>query len=317
MKKPVLFLIFNRPEYSQEVFNAIRLYKPDRLYVAADGPRSNIQNELILCEQTRSVLQLIDWPCDVKTLFRDSNLGCKIAVSSAIDWFFDNELDGIILEDDVVPNSDFFDFCEYNLEKYKNDNRIMMISGSNHYSDQIHDSSYFFSKQFSIWGWATWRRAWNLYDVNMTMWEDRNTKKDIKYMFNGNYIWKHFENTFDSLYTTYLDTWDIQWVFACVVNNGLCITPKVNLITNIGLIGTHSNILTDSHFLDKYELGSSINYKDPKCFIVNSAYDEKFHILKNKPANRRYLAIKLLRKFHLYNTLRFFIRFFRKTVERI
>jgi len=304
MKKPVLFLIFNRPKYTKQVFEEIRLYKPNKLYIAADGPRKNIESDILLCEETRSVLKLIDWDCDIKTLFIDENLGCKINVANAIDWFFVNEIDGIILEDDVVPNLDFFKFCEYCLEKYKEDERIMMITGTNYLSNNNLESTYFFSKHFTIWGWATWKRAWKYYDISMQKWKEPNIKNDIKYLFNGNYIWKHFEYTFDSLNTYGKNNWDIQWVFSCIINNGYCITPKVNLISNIGINGTHSKNLTDSHFLAKYTLDESSKYKSPSNYLVNSAYDEKLHYLKSKKANRRYLIIRFLIRIKIYNYLK-------------
>jgi hypothetical protein len=300
MKKPVLFLIFNRPDVTNIVFETIRLYKPNKLYIAADGPRKNISSEIQLCEETRKIVNNINWDCEVKTLFRNENLGCKLAVAGALNWFFDYEEDGIILEDDVVPNIDFFNFCEFSLNKYKDENRIMMITGHNHLSNNDFISSYFFSKLYSIWGWATWKRAWKLYDIDMKKWDDKQVKKDIKYSTNKNYIWKNYKYTFDSLKTYYIDTWDIQWSFTCLINNGLCVTPKVNLITNIGVVGTHSKIITDCHFLKAYSLDNPINYTLPETFITNSLYDEEYYKLRIKYANRRYFFINILIKLKLY-----------------
>jgi len=304
MKKPVLFLIFNRPEYTNQVFETIRLYKPYKLYIAADGPRNNKSSDIQLCEETRKIVDKINWDCEVKTLFRNENIGCKLNISNGIDWFFDNEEDGIILEDDVVPNIDFFSFCEYCLNKYAEDERIMMITGTNFLSDAGFDSTYFYSKHFSIWGWATWKRAWKYYDISMQNWNDPKVKSDIKYMFNGNYIWKHFNYTFDSLRTYYIDTWDIQWVFSCIINNGYCITPKVNLISNIGINGTHSKDITNVHFLKQYVLGKTINYKSPGNFLINSTYDEKLHYASSRKANRRYFMIRILIKLKIYEIIK-------------
>jgi GR25 family glycosyltransferase involved in LPS biosynthesis len=309
MKKPVLFLIFNRPEYTNQVFDSIRLYKPSKLYIAADGPRFNNENDLILCLETKSFIQLIDWECEVKTLFRIKNLGCKLAVSSAIDWFFENEQEGIILEDDVVPNEDFFRFTEFCLNKYKDDERIMMITGCNHFSEHNLKTSFFFSKIYSIWGWATWKRAWKHYDIEMKKWDDLQIKLDIKYSTNKKYIWKNYEFIFDSLKDYKIDTWDYQWHFTCLINNGLCVTPKVNLISNIGVIGTHSEYITNSHFLDKYFLEKPENYIIPETFLVNSKFDKKHYKLKN---NRRYYILNFLMKIKLYNFFRFIKRKFVK-----
>ena len=304
MKRPVLFLIFNRPDVTNQVFETIRLYKPNKLYIAADGPRKNNSSDIELCVETRNIVNNIDWDCEVKTLFRNENIGCKLNVSSGIDWFFENEEDGIILEDDVVPNIDFFTFCEYCLNKYAEDTRMMMITGTNFLSDPDFDSTYFYSQHFSIWGWATWKRAWKYYDISMQKWNDPKVKLDIKYMFNGNYIWKHFKYTFDSLSTYYIDTWDIQWVFSCIINNGYCITPKVNLISNIGVKGTHSNNLTVVHFLKKYVLGKTTEYKSPSNFLVNSSYDEKLHYASSRKANKRYFIIRILMKLKIYKLIK-------------
>ena len=116
IKSAVLFIIFNRPDTTKKVFDQIKAGKPGRLYIAADGPRMNRPGEEVLCRQTREIINDVDWPCEVKTLFRQTNQGCKEAVSSAIAWFFENEEEGIILEDDCLPNNSFFRFCDTLLE---------------------------------------------------------------------------------------------------------------------------------------------------------------------------------------------------------
>jgi len=170
---PVLFLIFNRPNTTQKVFNAIRQAKPKQLFVAADGPRKGKEGEKEKYEQAREIIEQVDWNCEVRTLFREKNLGCKIAASSAIDWFFENVDEGIILEDDCLPSQSFFRFCQELLEYYRDDTRIMMISGNNFQFGKVRgEGSYYFSKYAHVWGWATWRRAWKHYDVNMKNFED-------------------------------------------------------------------------------------------------------------------------------------------------
>jgi hypothetical protein len=165
---PVLFLIFNRPNTTEQVFEAIAKAKPRCLFVAADGPRTDKEGEAEKCQAVRDIIKRVDWDCEVKTLFREQNLGCKEAVSSAITWFFEQVEEGIILEDDCLPSDSFFSFCAELLEKYRDDKRIMMISGDN-FQDGIQrgDASYYFSSVPWIWGWATWRRAWRLYDREM------------------------------------------------------------------------------------------------------------------------------------------------------
>jgi hypothetical protein len=240
LNTPILFLIFNRPDTTKKVFDQIRKAKPAELYVAADGPRKDEPGESALCNKTRAIIEEIDWDCDVHTLFRDKNLGCKKAISSGISWFFDNVDLGIILEDDCVPDGSFFEFCEELLNFYKNNNRIMMISGTNYIYDKIKvDESYFFSRYYSIWGWATWRRAWRLYDVDMTDWPEFKKSRKLDEMFQDRKIRKFYTNIFQEAYLNKVDTWDYQWVFACLSHQGLAIVPKHNLISNIGLFGVH------------------------------------------------------------------------------
>ena len=305
MKKPVLFLIFNRPNYTKQVFEAIKLYQPIKLYIAADGPRKNLETDLKLCEETKSIIKLIDWECETKTLFREYNVGCKKNISDSINWLFENENDGIILEDDVVPNLDFFYFCEYCLDKYADDERIMMITGTNYLNNEKLNSTYFYSKHYTIWGWATWKRAWKNYDINMKKWQDKDIKSDIKYLFNKNYIWRHFKYTFDSLETYENNNWDIQWVFACIINNGYCITPKVNLISNIGVFGTHSKNITISHNLKRYTLGLPSKYISPSNFLLNSSYDKKLHYISSRKSNKKYFMIRILINLKIYKILKY------------
>ena len=165
----ILFLIFNRPEETKRVFESIKEAKPSKLYLASDGPRSHvIDEEKIVSEVKLNVLNAIDWDCEVKTLFREKNLGCKIAVSEAISWFFDHEDQGIILEDDCLPSQSFYRFCEELLNIYKNDLRIWHISGDNFQNGIARsEESYYYSKFSHVWGWATWKDRWQHYDVMM------------------------------------------------------------------------------------------------------------------------------------------------------
>ncbi len=165
---PVLFLIFNRPDTTTRVFEAIREARPSRLYVAADGPRADKEGEAQRCLETRKITEAVDWPCEVRRLYREENLGCKLAVSSAITWFFTHEEEGIILEDDCLPDQSFFPFCAAMLERYRDDGRIMMVLGTSLLPPGGGpDADYLFTQYFLIWGWATWRRAWEKYDIEM------------------------------------------------------------------------------------------------------------------------------------------------------
>ena len=235
---PILFVIFNRPDTAQLVFNEIKKAKPRYLYVAADGPRNGNEKDTVLCKKSRAIIDQVDWDCEVKTLFQEKNLGCKMGVSSAISWFFQNVEAGIILEDDCVPHQSFFRFAEEMLEKYKNEEKIMMITGLNPISNYQSSTSYFFSRYFFIWGWATWRRAWQKYDISMIEWP--NTKpQEIEQYYNDKYASKTMGQSFEDTHRGKIDTWDYQWVFAGLVNKGLNIVPAKNLISNVGLTGVH------------------------------------------------------------------------------
>ena len=231
---PILFLIFNRPDTTKVVFEKLREIKPKYLYVAADGPRASKEGEAELCGQTRAVIEDIDWDCEVKTLFREENLGCKAAVSSGIKWFFENVEEGIILEDDCLPSLSFFCFCQEMLEKYRHDTRIMHISGENPINREICSKSYYFSRIPHIWGWASWRRAWNLYDVNFQGFETFIKFNMIQNVFEQKEAQEYFNRIFTRVKNGEINTWDYQWTYALFVNNGLSINPMKNLVSNIG-----------------------------------------------------------------------------------
>jgi hypothetical protein len=253
---PILFLIFNRPENTRQVFDSIRRQKPKYLYIAADGPRSNIDDDNEICLKTREIALQIDWDCQVKTLFREHNLGCKVAVSSAISWFFENVDEGIILEDDCLPDAGFFPFCTELLLKYRTDNQVMSISGSNllNVPWKAEAQSYQFAHG-GIWGWATWKRAWNLYDITMQAWQYPATKKLIRKNMQTQDWYQYYQHMFESTHNGQLDTWDIQWFYTILINNGLAINPSVNLVKNIGFTsGTHIN--ADDSIMGKLSLNT-------------------------------------------------------------
>lgn len=228
---PILLIIFNRPDTTLRVFNQIREVKPSKLFIAADGPREDHPEDLSLCSTTRSIIQNIDWECEVKTIFRDKNLGCRTAVSDAISWFFSLVDKGIILEDDCLPNQSFFAFCEELLEIYKDNQLVMSIGGNNFFfNKQIMTASYSFAKYPHIWGWATWRRAW----IKFHSW-DLNTQQIEFSIFpqkSEKRFWLEKIEELNAGRMTY--TWDYQWSLVCMAYKGLCIYPKVNLVSNIG-----------------------------------------------------------------------------------
>ena len=231
----VLFLVFNRLDTTYKVFNEVKKAKPPRLYIASDGARESVVGEFEKVKEIRDYLiSNIDWKCEVKTLFRDKNLGCKYAVSGAIDWFFENEEMGIILEDDCLPSQSFFWYCEELLEKYKFDDSIFVISGDNHNTEKLgFRGDYSYCKYPLIWGWATWSRVWNKYDVELEDWDNKDTKliNSISKYKSTNRFWRE---VFNKISNNQIDAWDYQLTYLLIKEDACCIVPSVNLITNIG-----------------------------------------------------------------------------------
>lgn len=234
MTPPVLFLIFNRPDLTAASFAAIRAAKPRQLFIAADGPRPDRIGEEALCDQARHVATQVDWSCDVKTLFRQQNLGCRRAVSSAISWFFEQTEEGIILEDDCMPDSSFFPYCHDLLCRYRDEPRVMCITGNNFQNGKRRGTaSYYFSIYNHCWGWASWRRAWVANEDTMTQWNELRSSDFLREMM-SKHAARYWQHAFDSVQNGTVDTWDYVWTFACWRHQGLTATPNVNLVTNIG-----------------------------------------------------------------------------------
>ncbi|MDR2504196.1 MAG: hypothetical protein LBD82_07450 [Deltaproteobacteria bacterium] len=244
MRSAVLFNIFNRPELTAQSFAAIRAARPPRLYVAADGPREARPDDAKKCRLTRETALAVDWPCEVKTLLRKRNLGCKVACISAITWFFRQESEGIVLEDDCVPHADFFPYCDELLERYRHNRKIMLISGSNfQYGKRRGPASYYFSIFAHIWGWAAWADTWNMYNPHPEGMEKFAASKLpvlLRHPAAARLLTKKL-----LLIRLGLDdiSWDYQLWYAIMNNNGLCAIPNANLVRNIGCVpdSTHVN----------------------------------------------------------------------------
>lgn len=233
----VLFVVFNRVETTRRVFEAIRQAKPPRLYVAADGPRKNREGEAERVAQVRAIATAVDWPCELSILFQTENIGCQFGPKAGIDWFFENEEYGIILEDDCLPSQSFFWFCEEMLVKFRNDESVMAVTGINIFEEGNFNGDYFYSNFALMWGWASWRRAWELYDIKISEWPQLKKQRWLKTIgIGGMPFEKKWEMIFD-LTTKLGDSatwWDYQWIYCCWKNKGLTIAPRLNLIRNIG-----------------------------------------------------------------------------------
>jgi hypothetical protein len=285
---PVILIIFNRPDTTRIVFESIRQIKPQKLYVVADGPRSNHPDDISLCAETRDIVKDIDWECEKNFNFSDINLGCGVRPSSGISWVFERESQAIILEDDCVPCEAFYLYCKEMLEKYNDDTRIMHINGSNFNTERQQDNdSYFFSKYNHVWGWATWKRAWKLYDYEMKLWPVFYQKQMNYKIFASNKEFKFWRKYFNYVYNKVLTSaWDYQWTFTIWSNNGLCITPASNLITNIGNFGAHANIDVDLSDLNK-PVNKNFQINNHPEFVLRNVWYDQYHF-----RNHFYVGIK-------------------------
>jgi hypothetical protein len=214
---PITLIIFNRPEKTRKLFKIIKNVQPKELFVIADGPRNNIPGEKNLCDLTRSIIHDIDWECKLYTNFSADNLGCGKRPATGVSWVFENVEKAIILEDDCIPHPSFFKYCEELLEKYADDERVMMISGDNFQSGNMRTRySYYFSIFTHIWGWATWRRAWNYFDYTISLWPEIKNTYLLKNFFNNPIHINYWETLFDKVYNDKFKTyWDYQWLLSC------------------------------------------------------------------------------------------------------
>ena len=246
MKSPVLFIIFKRENTTKRVFDRIREARPPKLYIAADGPRESRPEEKVKCEQTRKIVELIDWDCEVHRLYRDKNLGCGKGVSSAITWFFQHEEQGIILEDDVLPNKDFFSFCDEMLDRYKDNHQIQLVAGFNFFFDGYSSPySYYMSRFLQIWGWASWKRVWDTYENDISRLPQSNVISCLKKCFPRS-VYRYYKKVYFSMLKRESDTWDHQFFFNQLLYNRYSIIPYHNLISNIGCGTEEASHITNS-----------------------------------------------------------------------
>lgn len=235
---PVLLMAFNRPNITQRVFDEIRKAKPKQFFMAVDGPRDNRPGEDILCQATRDIVKQVDWDCEVKTLFPEKNAGIQGIHSGptvAINWFFENVEEGIIFEDDCLPHPSFFQFCQEMLAYYRDNEKIMYISGDNFQSGTKRgDASYYFSIYLNAWGWATWRRAWKRFDPSLKSFPQFRDENKIAKTVAGKDVQKAILDVFRKEYYGEWKTWDYEWGYAIWAHEGLGVIPNVNLISNIG-----------------------------------------------------------------------------------
>jgi hypothetical protein len=300
LSTPILLLAFNRPEVTQQVFDEIKKIKPLKLYIAIDGPREAVPDDILKIQIVRNIITNIDWNCELYELIQDKNLGCKNAVSSAISWFFEHEEQGIILEDDCLPHPDFFSYCETMLDYYKMNEGVMAITGDNFQDGQVRGSgSYYFSKYNHVWGWATWRRAWKHYDKEIKFWPKWEKSQHLNNLFSTKIEKKYWSAIFDKVFLNGIDTWDYQWTACIWLNDGITVTPNVNLVSNIGF-GSDA-----THTTNSADLGAGVKTQPmsqiihPESVMVDIEADK--HVFMNVLGGKNlYLKAKVIRKFKLY-----------------
>lgn len=302
---PVAFLIFNRPDTTARVFEAIRQAKPPKLLVVADGPRPDRPDDVEKCNAARAIIDGVDWDCEVLTNYSDVNLGCGKRVSTGITWVFKQFEEAIILEDDCLPHPDFFRFCEELLEKYRDDKRIMAIGGTNVIGEwKSSVQSYHFSYHGSIWGWASWRRAWCYFDLDMRLWANQEIRNRVRDVIADNRQYQKRAIVFESVYRKEIDTWDYQWIFARLVQSGLTVIPCVNLVSNLGFAredATHTK--SRNEFLSNLErIDMIFPIKTNEFIAIDRDYDKQVFLKAFKGMGYRIIS-KISEKSKLFYSL--------------
>jgi hypothetical protein len=292
LQVPVVFMVFNRPGTTQRVFDAIAAARPAKLLLIADGPRQNKEGEAEACRQVRDIVSHVNWPCEVFTNFAEGNLGCQERIISGLDWVFSLVEEAIILEDDCLPDLSFFHFCHELLERYRGDDRVAAISGTNLVAKHCDtQASYFFSQVGGNWGWATWRTEWYRYDRYLEKWPQLKREKILSETFSEPRIAEYWTQIFDDMYeNSGRNTWDFQWLYTCLINNSLTSVPRVNLVANIGFGegATH----TEAADLRLTPEVTAIDFPlvHPSSFIPLRSLDRRLHVLRRTPIHRRILG---------------------------
>lgn len=277
MNTPILFILFKRYDTALQVFNAIRQARPPRLYVFADAPREGVKGEKEECLKTRAIVDLVDWECDVRTMFQTENQGCGIGPYKAISWFFENEEQGIILEDDCLPHPDFFQYCEELLNRYKSEPSITLITGRNNFRHLPQNSeSYFLSALHFCWGWASWRRVWEKYDYTLSdITPLRYFKALLRYfgLRNLHTIMWRMNILYFCKKNQPKDIWDYQFCITTQMMGGYTIVPKNNLIRNIG---NDDRATHTSGIADEIPLSPVLPLIHPEKIEYKSRYDVSY-----------------------------------------
>ena len=281
MDTPVVFIVFNRPVETARVFAEIRKARPTKLLLIADGPRPKHEGEAARCAEARRIATQVDWPCEVLECFSEINLGCRSRVSSGLDWAFSQVEEAIVLEDDCLPDPSFFRFCHEMLGKYRSDQRIGMVCGSNfRFGETQGGDSYYFSNMVRIWGWATWSDRWRgIYDVDMKMWPEFKSGGWLRGALGYRDEAHFWSRTFDYSAAGKIDSWDTQWVFANWIQSRLSIVPNRNLISNIGFGPDATHTFGKSRLANVPTQALPVPLNHPRFIVRNARLDRQDHRL--------------------------------------
>lgn len=304
---PILLISFNNLSTTARVFEVIKKIKPKKLFFAVDAPRENFLEEIEKCNAVKNLVSKIDWDCELKTFFPENNLNARLAVSSAISWFFKDCSEGIILEHDCLPDESFFKFCEELLERYRDDERVMHIGGNCFIPDNLKNSndSFYLSSVPHIWGWATWSRAWKYYNLEMKSFPDFLKQKQINNIFSKKIERSFWNNVFYRNYQRLDNTWDFQWTYAVFSQGGICLNPCKNLVSNIGFLPDALNTKDCNHKFANLKL-ENIRFPlvYPEFFIKNKRIDSFINRNNFDISINNYLIKNLLRNLGLFNLIK-------------
>lgn len=279
---PVALFVFNRPEKTASVLDRIADAEPPELYIVADGPRDEVPSDEQACVETRAVVDEVEWPCDVHRNYAEQNLGCFERIWTGIEWVFENASEAILLEDDCLPHPDFFPFCETMLERYRDDERVMDVGGTNPLETWKDDrQDYHFSHGGMLWGWATWADMWAKYDPEMKLWEDPEVRERVRDVIADEDQWRYAKRVYQRTYDGKIDTWDYQWGFTRHINSGLSVVPARNLVSNTGY-GEGATHTTDEENSKANLPTQSLSFPiEPRQSVaVDRAYDRAYHELR-------------------------------------
>ena len=300
---PVLIIGFNRPDTIQQVFNQVRKVTPKHLYLAVNGVREDHPEDKEKVYAVRDIAKQVDWDCDLHTLFREDNHGAGFGVSGAISWAFESCEKLIILEDDCVPDESFFYFAEAMLDIYEHDSRVWSVSGRMNpvVSDMFKDQDYFFSHHGHNWGWATWKRCWKEFDMYMSDYPAFREINAIASLFQTKgereYYRREFEKVYNDINNVVNHTWDYQWGYTIKKNNGYIIIPRVNMVQNIGVLGTHGNAETKLHRREAKRMPATIRHTK---FVLHDAVFERVYYYNKRKTLDPFMWQKILMRLHLY-----------------